>query len=177
MSLLSVVPTEDAQGKVAELYQIFQDTFGLIPNAFKAMSVSPEMLDLHWRNIRYYQNHPAFSAKLVTFIRLLISQQANCRYCINLNTAILMQEFGLSQDQIATTMADPTTVPLDDRESALLQFVLKGTMEPLSVTQADINQLHEHDYHDKDIFDALNLGARQVSFDIVLNAFKVENDF
>ncbi len=177
MTRLAEVAPDQATGKVAELYDTFQKTFGMIPNAFRAMSISPDALEQHWRSIHYYQHHPSLSAKLLTFIRLLVSQRMNCDYCINLNTAILMREFGLTPKQIATFREEPATTPLTVRERDMLLFVLKGTRDPLSVNAADIEHLRDLGYHDKDIFDALNLGARQVGFDILLMAFQVENDF
>ena len=177
MTLLNTVTPEEATGKVGELYRTFQDTIGFIPNAFSAMSVSPEILEQHWAYIGYYLNHPTLSPRLTAMIRLLVSQQAQCDYCINLNTALLIKEAGLTPEQITAMKADPAAAPVDEKEKALLLFVLKGTADPHGITEADIQPLRELGYSDSDIHDALNHGARQVSLDIMLNAFKVENDF
>ena len=46
-----------------------------------------------------------------------------------------------------------------------------------TVSSEDIQALREPGYADGDILDALNHGARQVGLDILINAFKVKNDF
>ena len=72
---------------------------------------------------------------------------------------------------------DPEQVPLDDEEKALLLYVVRTTADSNAASNADIDALRKMGCSDMEIFDALHHGARQVAADIMLNAFKVENDF
>ena len=177
MSILNTVAPEQAQGQVADLYKSFEQQIGFIPNAFKLSSVSPQMLQQHWEYIGYYMQHPDLSKVLTTLIRLLVSQKVDCEYCINLNTALLINEAGVQADQVAAIRADPTKAPLDEKEKALLLFVLDAVADAHAVSQTDLQKLRDLGCSEQDIYDALNHGARQVGLDIMLNAFKVENDF
>ena len=177
MSMLNTVSQEQAQGSVADLYSTFEEQIGFIPNAFKLSSVSPQMMQQQWEYIGYYMQHPHLSKVLTTLIRLLVSQKVDCEYCINLNTALLINEAGVAADEVAAIRADPTKAPLDEKEKALLLFVLDAVADAHAVSQADIQKLRELGCSELEIHDALNHGARQVGMDIMLNAFKVENDF
>ncbi len=177
MSILNTVMPEQAQGPVAELYSTFEKQIGFIPNAFKLASVSPQMLQQHWEYIGYYMQHPNLSKVLTTLIRLLVSQKVDCEYCVNLNTALLVNEAGVPAEDVAAIKADPTKAPLDEKEKALLMFVLDAVADPHGVSQSELEKLRELGCSEQEIYDALNHGARQVGLDIMLNAFKVENDF
>jgi len=177
MSLLETVNPEQAEGRVGELYNIFKDTIGFIPNAFRLYSVNPEMLEQHWQYLSYHINHPTLSGKLMVMIRLLVSTAQHCEYCVNINTHLLNKELGMAMTEILAIKNDPDNAPLEPREKALLKFVVKATLDSNSVNKSDIDVLHESGCSDQEIFDALHHGARQVAADILFNAFKIENDF
>ncbi len=177
MSLLSITEPDQAEGRLAEIYGECQAGIGFVPNAFRSLSPSPELLDQQWRHVRYTMQHPRLSAYLFTLIRLLVSERETCDYCINLNTAILINECGLDPAQVTALRADPDSAPLKPAEKAMLRFVLAATADPHAVSSDDVQALRDLGYTDGDILDALNHGARQVGLDILINAFKVKNDF
>ena len=177
MAIIKTVDPAQAEGKVAELYEQMQQNIGFIPNAFQLYSVNPAMLEEHWKYIGYHIQHPSLSGKLMTMIRLLVSIDLRCDYCININSHILSNDLGMSKEQIETMIKDPEQAPLDDKEKALLLYMVRTTADSNAASQADIDVLHEKGCSDQEIFDALHHGARQVAADIMLNAFKVENDF
>ncbi len=176
MPLLNEIAPEAAEGEVADLYRDFEKTIGFVPNAFRAMSASPGLLALHWERVRFHFQHPSISGRLGAAIRMLVSKQANCPYCIGINAGILMQQFGMTADDINAMQADPSRAPLDDKEKAMLLFVLKGISDPHSVGESDIAGLRKLGWSDRDILDGLDLGAYQMAMDTLINAFKVENE-
>ena len=177
MSILNTVAPEQAEGAVAELYNAFEKQVGFIPNAFRLNSVSPKMMQQQWEYIGYYIEHPSLSKLLTTLIRLLVSERADCAYCVNLNTALLINEAGLSAEEVAAIKADPAKAPLDEKEKALLMFVLDAVADPHAMSAAQVQALRDQGCSELEIHDALNHGARQIGVDIMLNTFKVENDF
>ncbi len=171
------VELAQANGKVAALYEQMQQQIGFIPNAFQLYSINPAMLEENWKYIGHYIQHPSLPAKLMSIIRLLVSVDPQCEYCININSHLLNNDLGMSTEQIAGMIEDPAEAPLDDKEKALLLYVIRTTADSNASSQADIDMLRQKGYTDLEIFDALHHGARQVTADIMLNAFKVENDF
>ena len=177
MSIISTVAPEQATGRVAEIYGQVEQAWGRVPNTFRLYSASPGTMDMQWQYVSYYFAHPTLSFPLLAAIRMLVSQDNDCEYCIGMNEAMLIERAGFTAEQTAAAKSNPSALPLPEKEVAMLLFVLKATREPKAVTANDLAALREQGWGDSDIFDAVNHGARNVAVDIVFNAFKIENDF
>jgi alkylhydroperoxidase family enzyme len=92
-----------------------------------------------------------------------------------MNASLLIQQ-GITSEQIEAAKADPEHVPLDEKETALLLFVLKAIRAPKSIEAQDVDGLRTIGWSDRDIFDAVAHGARAVATNIIFDAFKLEND-
>ena len=177
MPLLNTVTPENAQGQVKEIYDQIAAAFGSVPNALQAYSSSPAQLASHWQSIGYYMQHPSLSFNLLAMIRMLVSIETHCEYCVGFNEAMLINMGGLSLEQIAATKNNPHNAPLSDKDKAMLVFVVKATADSLSVNKADIADLRAHGWSDGDILDGLSHGANMLAGDTVLNVMKIERDF
>lgn len=177
MSIISTVAPEQATGRVAEIYGQMQQAFGRVPNAFRLYSASPAVLENQWQNTGYYFQHSTLGFPLLASIRMLVSQDNVCDYCIGLNEAMLIERAGFTVDQIAAMKRDPATAPLAAKDKAMLVFVLKATRASKTASAADVEALRGLGWSDNEIFDAVNHGARNVAADIIFNTFKIENDF
>ena len=176
MPLINTIEPKNATGTVAEIYNEINAMFGSVPNAIKLDSINPEHMARHWNGIKESLQHPTLSQKLFTLIRHLISEAQHCEYCIGFNAGMLIQMHGMNQEQIAECVRDPMLAPLDEKEKALLQFVVKTVNDSNGTTAAEIEELKAKDCSEREIFDALAHGAQNVAGDIMLNAFKVEAD-
>ncbi len=177
MPLISTVTPTEATGKVAKIYSQIEQTFGRVPNATQLFSSSPELMQRIWRELGYYMQHPNLRRPLLATIRMLISQQSQCEYCIDFNAGLLINMFGQSPEQVAATKQDPNQAPLEEKEKAMLLFVLKSVKTPTEVTEQDVQALRALGWEDGDIIDATAHGARHVAIDILFNTFKIEQDF
>lgn len=176
MPLIHTVTPENATGDVAAIYDEINTMFGFVPNAIQLDSINPDRLRHHWEGIKQAVVHPTLSQELFTTIRLLGSEIEHCEYCIGLNAGMLMQMHGRSVDDIAAIKADPAAAPLNDKEKALLVFVVKALKDSNGISENDIATLHAAGNDDREIFDAMTHGAQQIAGDIILNAFKVAPD-
>ncbi|MBI3561628.1 MAG: hypothetical protein HY080_07940 [Gammaproteobacteria bacterium] len=177
MSLLATVSPDKAQGKVADVYGSIKKVFGRIPNAMQMYSVSPSLLDNQWSGMSYYLQHPNLSFTLLATIRMLVSQENKCDYCIGMNGSLLINMAGWSADQVNATKRDASAAPLKDKEKTLLQFVLKTVNQRKPITRAEIDKLIALGWTETDVIDAVAHGARNVAVDIIFNTFQVEHDF
>ena len=175
MPIINTVKPEEATGQLAEIYKKFQDMMGFVPNAFSLRSISPELVMQQAAFLNYYWNHETLNGKVLAFIRLLVSENEDCEYCINTNTGILMQA-GVSVEEIQAAKADIEKLPLEKKEIELIKFVLKVVKNSKSISSEDMDHLRSLGWTDKDILDATQHGTSQVSSDMILNAFKVEQD-
>jgi len=175
MALLKLTEPGEATGRVAEIYESMINTMGFIPNAFKVFSPSAHVLDKQFGNLGYFMRHQTLGGKLLAFIRLLVSEQEHCNYCVGMNSGILLQ-YGVLPETIAEIKNDPTKAPLDEKELALLLFVLQVVNDSNSVVQTDIDKLRSLGWTDADIVDATYHGTTQVGVDKIFNAFKIEQE-
>lgn len=176
MALIKMIEKDQATGRVAEIYEQMINTMGFIPNAFKVFSSSEHLLANQVGNLGYFMRHKNLSGKLLAFIRLLISNEESCAYCVGVNTGLLFQ-YGVLPESLGEVKDDPSKAPLEPKELALLLFVLKVVNDSGSVTAGDLNTLREMGWEDQDIMEATYHGTNQVGVDKIFNAFKIELDF
>lgn len=172
MALIKLIEKEEATGRVAEIYETMLNTMGFIPNAFKVFSPSEHVLSAQFGNLEYFMRHKSLGGKLLAFIRVLVSEQEQCKYCITMNSGILLQ-YGVLPEKLTEIMANPSLAPLEEKELAMLLFVLKVVKESNSVNQPDIDKLKGLGWTDSDIVDATYHGTTQVGVDRIFNAFQV----
>jgi uncharacterized peroxidase-related enzyme len=173
MSLLKVVEKDEANGRVAEIYESMMKAMGFVPGGFAVFSPSEHALDVQYSNLLYYIRHKTLGGKLLALIRLLVSEREECAYCVNMNTGILFQ-YGILPDMVAEIRKDPRKAPLDEKELTLLLFVLRMIDDSNSIKAEDIEKLHNLGWSDADILDASYHAASQVGVDKIFNAFKIE---
>lgn len=177
MPLIHTVKPEHAEAKVKEIYSQIENAFGSVPNAIQIYSSSPELLARQWQQVGYYMQHPTLGAPLLAMVRMLVSQNTHCEYCVDFNEAMLINMFHLTHDQTSAAKKDPSSAPLSDKDKAMLLFILKATKDSTSVTAADITALKAQGWNDGEILDGLSHGAYMLAGDTILNAFKIERDF
>lgn len=174
MPLIKTIPPKEATGELAELYAKITEVRGAVMNSHMLFSVSPELLKQQLAFIGYYVNHQTLSQALLACIRMLVSERSGCTFCINFNEGMLINKLGWSTEQTRNSKQDPSSAPLDDKEKAILLFVLKAVANPHGITSDDLEPLRTFGYADSDILDALNHGARMVAVDILFDTFKIE---
>lgn len=76
MPIIQTVASDQASGKVAEIYRQIEHAFGHVPNALQIYNSSPAMLEQQWQSIGYYMNHAALS-----FPHPMRSARTICRNC------------------------------------------------------------------------------------------------
>lgn len=175
MAIIKTVTPEEATGKLAEIYKKFEETMGMVPNAFRIRSASPDQVAHQAQFLSYYWHHESLSNNLLAFIRMLVSVEHHCEYCINLNTGMLMQA-GFKPDDLTLARNDHNKIPLPGNEKELIKFVLKVVKDSKSTTAEDMHHLRSLGWTDKDILDAVHHGTSQVASDMLFNAFQIDPD-
>jgi len=175
MTLIRLIEKEEATGRVAEIYETMLNTMGFIPNAFKVFSPSEHVLSQQFANLGYFMRHKTLGGKLLAFIRMLVSEQEQCKYCIGMNSGLLLQ-YGVLPNMLDEIRQNPAKAPLEEKDLALLLFVLKVVKDSNSIQQADVDKLKDLGWSEADIMDATYHGTTQVATDKIFNAFKIETE-
>ncbi len=177
MSLLKQIAPDQATGEVGRIYAEIKKTLGHVPSAFRIWSASPLLLGQQWELVQYSMNHPTLSGALLASIRLLVSSEHNCAYCVGINAGMLINLYGHSASQVEALKRAPDSSPLPERDKAMLLFALQSVDHPESVTADDLEALRQLGWNDHDILDAASHAARMVASDLIYNTFKLESDF
>jgi alkylhydroperoxidase family enzyme len=176
MSLITTVDPQQAEGSVARIYNEVQEMFGYVPNGLKLDSVDPERMEHHWGGILATLNHPTLSQTFFTCARYLISEAERCEYCIGINAGMLINMHGVAPEVVSGMVEDPTLAPLDEKEKALLLFLLRMTEDSNSSSPKDMEALKGVGCSEREIYDAVSSAAQMAAGDMVLNVFKVQPD-
>jgi len=176
MSLLnSTVSPENATGVVAKNYERVKEMAGFIPPLCEFLSINPNAQTANLDYAKTVFPHSTLTGKLLSMIGLLISNDSSCDYCVDFNEAILVNNFKISQDEIQAIKDNASSVTsLDDKEKALLLFVLKSVKDPNSITQNDITSLKNLNATELEIYDVINHGVHIVAADIMIDTFKIK---
>ena len=178
MPLIQTIKPEDATGELAELYGNITAMRGRVSNSAQIFSASPELIKQQMSFIEYYMlKQKSLSMPLLASIRMLISDKNSCSYCVDMNASILINMLGWTPKEVEAMRADPQNAKLDEKEKAMLLFVLKAVRTPHDVNAHDVQKLPDLGYSDGEILDATNHGARMSAIDIIFDAFKIEKDF
>ena len=172
MPLLKMIAPEDASGDMAKRYAAFQDTIGMVPKPYEMFSISPGLLEVMTQQIQYYQNHPNLGFPLLTLIRYFTALEYNYPACIDFN-AHLMKMQGMTEEDIRTLESNPDSAPLEDKDKAMLRFVLQAIRSPESVAKEDVDSLLGLGWTESDIFDAVHHGTYMYGPSVLMKVFKI----
>ena len=173
MALIQIVNPENAQGDAKEIYDTMQKNIGMVPAPMQLASASPWLMKIMWQSVQYYTQHPNLSFGLLSTIRYLVAQQYDYAFCTSFNKNFLLMQ-GMSEDDIQKVVEDPLQAPLEDKDRAMLAFVMKAIKTPDAVAEEDMTQLRDLGWTDTDILDALTHGTNMIGSSILMKAFKMD---
>lgn len=177
MTMIATVSPQNAAGKVAAIYSQIEGAVGYVPNAMRAYSSSPDVLENVWSQIAYYLEHPSLSFPLAAVIRMLVSEKQQCEYCVGFNEALLINHADWTHEQVADVLKDRASVPFNEKDKAMLFYVLDAVKTPKQMDKARLDTLHELGWSDREILDAVNLAAQNIAEDLVFNTFRITVDY
>lgn len=171
--LLHPVPPAGQEDRVNQVFSGIKAHLGFIPDGLKLYGISPPLLESFVANVGYFMGETQLPPELTTIIRYLVSAQAGCQFCIDMNESFLLQQ-GHNLDDIRAARSNPDKAPIDDRQKSLLKLALQAIEDPESVNASDLDEVRNQGWTDRDIFDAVVQAANNRAFNFVLRTFKVE---
>jgi alkylhydroperoxidase family enzyme len=173
MSLLKTISPEEAAGGMKRIYDSFADSVGMVPPPLITSSASPVLQALLASCLVYYNEHRTLSQKLIAFLRFSTAVIFDLEMCLKFSEKAL-RKHGLDDDQMEKLRVDPGSADLKAKDKLMFEFAVKALKEPDSVDAKDIHELHEAQWTDADIFDALNVSAVMIGPGLIMRALKVE---
>ncbi|MDA8139837.1 MAG: hypothetical protein M0036_14395 [Desulfobacteraceae bacterium] len=173
MGLIQTVDPQKAQGEMKEAFDFFKKTIGTIPAPMAMFSASPALFKMQLQSLNYFIKHPTLGFPLLSSIRYLVARQYDYQFCTGFNK-VFLQKQGLSEEDIQKMNQDPESAPLDDKDRAMLAFVMKAVKAPQSVSQQDMDQLHAMGWGDSDALDAMMHAGGLIAASILMKTFKLD---
>jgi hypothetical protein len=175
MALITTVAPENAEGIVKEGYEMFMKNVGAIPQPMQLLSASPALFELQLKRIKYFGKHPKLSFALLAHIRYLAACTLAYPYCMDFNRHML-KKLDYDDDAIRAMEDDPSKSMLETPDSAMLVFVIRSMKKPDSITAADIANLKELGWSDRDMVDALAQGVSMIDHAIMMQVFQIDQN-
>ncbi len=130
--------------------------YGEVPPQMELLgNIEVEYLEDFLKMVMRIVKHPNINPDFFGFIRLHIAFREDYAYCKMYNTKFLLAK-EYTQEQLDSTIAEVTTLPLDDKHQALALHAVRAIYESREVTRADFEKLYKMGWSQKDVFDAID---------------------
>ena len=128
--------------------------FGIIPNLFKSMAMSPDFLAANWKKFRSIILQGDVPRTLKEMIGIAISQANNSQYALQVHLHGL-SALGISEEVLQMLVSDFDNCPLPDREKAVIKFGLLAATKPQQLSDADYQHLQNLGLDLSEIFELI----------------------
>lgn len=158
MSWITTILPEDAEGRLAEIYQRVMGPDGKVDNILTAHSLRPHSLEGHMALYKAVLHHSAnkLDKWLLEAIGTHVSYLNGCGYCVEHHFAgmarLLGDEARAGEWRVALTGGDLATV-FENPALAALEYAAILTRDPESLTKADIEALRTAGLDDGEILE------------------------
>ncbi|MBI5946930.1 MAG: peroxidase-related enzyme [Chloroflexi bacterium] len=141
------------------LFAQVEEKLGFVPNVFRAFA---------WREPRFrkwlahyddlMQPSPGLGKAEREMISVVVSMQNQCLYCLAAHGFAVR---ALLKDPVKgeRVTLDYRRAGLNERQTAMLDFVVKLTLDPVTVEEADVDELRAQGFEEEDIWDIAEVAA------------------
>lgn len=178
-SLIPYTSVQDAKGEVKAIYEQVQSAFGMVPAPLQQHSVNPAVLKALWAGFAALHNEN-FSEQLQAMMRMSVASAPalDCDYCIGFNEGMPINMFKMDAKEINAVKKDPhAATSLNDKDKKMLICMVESTTKPKEVNKAQIDELRNLGWSDKDIFDGLKMATNMVAITLMVDTLKIPRDF
>lgn len=172
MNRVTLIDPQTTTPDRAALLALIHQTFGVVPNMFRAVANSPAALKSMWGSFGALGGG-VLSAKLSEQIAVAVADRNDCGYCLAAHTALGLGT-GASPDEMTAAQMGESS---DPQTQAVLRFALKLVEARGQVSPADVAALRSEGLNDEAIVEVLAHVALNLFTNYVNVAFAVPVDF
>jgi alkylhydroperoxidase family enzyme len=173
---LRMIEEDEATGEVAQIYADIRREMGLayIPNAAKAMAVSPAALGIFCDLTRSYNRRANLPQSLISMILYTIAKSSDCKYCSATNE-LACRTYGVDEDALETLVEDlPSFTP--QRVRVIIEFALKVAHDRKNLVPEDYEKVRAQGISEAELVEIILIAAIGVLNDTVADALMIEVD-
>ncbi len=133
-------------------------------------SINPTRFTMFLEETNYLSAHPNIEKDFFAFLRYAIATDNGFDYCTRFNRQLLLAS-GYTLEDLHAVEGIDKVVPLDEKHQTLFDAALTAVFTPENFTAQTIASLHDRDWSDADIFDAVDHAAFLFKFARILKAY------
>lgn len=173
---LTMIEEDEAPPEIAHMYaEVKRDLqVPIVPNAWKALAISPAALATDWALTRTFSQHTTLPESLVSMIRYTIAEVGNCQYC-SAGNEFLCRRLGVDEETLSALVEDLDRVS-PRRVRVIIEFALKVAHHPQSLVAEDYQRVRDQGVTDEELVEIIFVAAMARYADTLADALKIEVD-
>jgi uncharacterized peroxidase-related enzyme len=152
MSWIAEVHEGAAEGRLKDCYERIRKALGRVIPFYRAFSPSPRLLGAHLDFYGALGGPGALSKLRREYIATAVSAENGCAHCTQLHGGFL-RALGVDPALVQWLATEPARAPLPPADRAIVDYALKLTRAPRTMTRADVEALRGHGCSDAEIFE------------------------
>jgi uncharacterized peroxidase-related enzyme len=136
-----------------DLYELYEQTMGFVPNSFLVMARRPEILDGFRRLIQAVWHTGTVDPQLKPMIALMASYAAGCQYC-QAHEAARSKMGGVADDKIAAIWDFENSPLFSPAEKSALRLARDAAQQPNAATSGHFDELRRY-YSEEEIVEIM----------------------
>src|SRR5712692_805603 len=131
------------------LFAQIKNTFGFIPNFFRAQTMRPDLIEAEVQLVgTILVKEGALTRREKEYIFIVCSAANLSTYCVTAHCEIVRM-LGIEGPEPEQIAIDHTATHLPMAVKALLNFAAKLNREPTKINKTDVDDLHTYGYDDE----------------------------
>ena len=151
MAYIRVIEESEAAGELREAYERVAASRGKVANILRVHSLIPKSLAAH---LSFYEAvmfaRPGLSRRTRELIATVVSKANDCEYCTQ-HHAEALNAYLKDRFQVDAIVNEVVGANLDRKDRAAVEYALKLTRDPGSVSEHDVELLKVAGYSEEEI--------------------------
>jgi len=151
MPWIQVIDENSAEGELKEAYNRVSGSRGKISNVMRVQSLDPKSMSAHldlYLSVMF--GNVGISRERKEMIGVVVSAVNECEYCIN-HHAIALNHYWKDEDRVVGLAQNHLTFELPEKDRAMIDYAIKLTKTPASMTEGDVEKLWTVGFTDEEI--------------------------
>lgn len=173
MAFIRILSKTEVTGDAQEMYKSTEESMGELPNYVSAFCWRPDIMSAFMKLSSTVGGH--MDRRRFELVMLAASKGLRSSYCRLAYGTWLREKFYSAEDAEAIAR-DYRNAGLDPADVAMMAYAEKVATDATTITQQDIDELHDHGFSDEAIFDIASAAGVRAFFTKVLAAVGIQPD-
>lgn len=173
---MSFLPETDNPETVASL-SVFKQHFGFLPRVFRAQITRPDLIESQGKLIEALLFRKGSLTRIQKEFILLVVSGANQNTYFPAVHSRTLQFLGVNPEKSQQIVVDHHQAKLSEADVAMLEFAQKLVLEPQAFAAADVEQLRDCGFTEKQILEAVLMVGLTNLLNVVQMGLGTEPDF